>query len=445
MQANVSQSPIHEQTKPYQYYTVGIFDTDGLFLGKKMHPNKFLSAKEKGFSFCNVVFGWDIDDKLYNNTTMTGWHTGYPDLHVELDMQSTRDIPFDPLTQLVIGQATGTMSQICPRAVLSRVVQRAKEMGLLFKAAFEYEFFVFDETPESVREKGYQNLKPYTPGAFGYSVLRSGAKHEFQQSLWSLCEAMRFPLEGLHTETGPGVLEAALCVADPIEACDRAGLFKTYTKILAQRQNLMATFMARWSTQEAGQSGHIHVSCTDLEGNPLFHKENGFSPLMLHFLAGVQHYMPEYTALFAPTINSYARLKPGFWAPTSPSWGIENRTCAIRAIPGNPESTRMEFRAAGADCNPYLALAAILSAGLEGVAKKMTPQDAIEGNAYEVKTTPLPTHLLEATQRLKESSMIADYCSQAFVNHFVQTREWECNQYFSSINDWQLARYFEAI
>jgi glutamine synthetase len=431
-----------------EYYTVGVFDIDGLLRGKRMHPEKFEASLNSGFGFCDVIYGWDINDKIYDNTTLTGWHTGFPDFQVNLDIQSKRSIPYEPTTQLFIGQAQGAMSAICPRSVLSRVVQRGLDLGMQFKAAFEYEFFVFKETPESVREKNYQNLTPLSPGSFGYSLLRSGVKQSFHQSLWDMCEKMRFPLEGLHTETGPGVIEAALKAAPPIEACDRAGLFKTFCKILAQRQDLMATFMARWSLDVPGQSGHIHISAFDLDNKPLFHDKSGFSSMMTHFIAGIQKYMPHMTALFAPTMNSYTRLVPGFWAPTATTWGVENRTTAIRAIPAKPNSTRVEFRASGADANPYLALAAIMSAGLSGIEQKLTPTHPIDGNAYEVQNKEilnLPANLIEACAELKKSSIMRDFLGDAFVDHFIATRQCEINEAMSQVNDWQLARYFESI
>lgn len=443
----ISTAPNLKTTTP-EYYTVGLFDTDGLFRGKRMHPDKYESASKNGFGFCDVVFGWDIDDQIYDNTTMTGWHTGFPDFQVELDANTQRNIPYEPNTQLIIGNAKGPTEAICPRSVLKRTLQRGLDLGMQFKVAFEYEFFMFKETPESVREKGFKNLTPLSPGSFGYSVLRGGVKQGFHQSLWELCEKMRMPLEGLHTETGPGVIEAALVADNALEAADRAGLFKTFCKILAQQQDLMATFMARWSLNVPGQSGHIHISASNLDDKPLFHENGSFSKTMTHFLAGVQKYMPDMCALFAPTINSYTRLVPGFWAPTSSTWGVENRTTAIRAIPGKPSATRIEFRAAGADANPYLALAGLIAAGLSGVEQNLTPTDPIEGNAYEVqsnKAESLPSSLYEACARLEKSTIMKDFLGDAFVNHFLATRSWETRLANANVSDWQLARYFESI
>src|SRR6202011_3191818 len=226
-----------------------------------------------------------------------------------------------------------------------------------------------EETPQSIRDKGYRQLKTFTPGSFGYSVLRSSVHSDLYHELLDLGQAMRFPIEGLHTETGPGVLEAALTYCDALEAADRAALFKTYAKVLAQRHGLMATFMAKWSNSVPGQSGHLHISLRKAGGSA-FHdpsKPHEMSDAMRWFIGGQQALMPELLAMVAATVNSYARLIPGFWAPTDATWGIDNRTCALRAIPGSPQSQRVEYRIAAADTHPSLALAAArVSGGVRG-------------------------------------------------------------------------------
>src|SRR5207244_2621335 len=188
---------------------------------------------------------------------------------------------------------------------------KADEMGFSVASAFEYEFFVFDETPESVREKGYRNLKPLTPGYFGYSVLRSSVHADLYEELLETCRDMDMPLEGLHTETGPGVLEAAIAVDEALAAADKAILFKTFIKVLAQRRGLMATFMAKWSRDWPGQSGHLHVSLKDRDGSPVFYDESKphhMADAMRWFIGGQQALLPELLAMVAATVNSYTRL-----------------------------------------------------------------------------------------------------------------------------------------
>ncbi|WED42080.1 glutamine synthetase family protein [Legionella cardiaca] len=431
---------------------VGIFDIDGVMLGKYMSKRKFFSALESGFAFCDVILGWDSKDKLYDNGKYTGWHTGYPDASVRILPQSCRELVFEDNQLLFMAEFAGAAEALCPRAVLRRVVEKAASMGFDAYAALEYEFFMFDETPDSVRAKGFRNLKTLTPDFFGYSIIRNTVHADLYHQILNMSEVMDFPIEGLHTETGPGVIEAAIAV-DQIEAAgDKAALFKTFMKILAQRNNIMATFMAKWSPNYPGQSGHIHLSLQhrDGQGSAFYDPSmpNNMSKIQRHFLAGQQRLMPELLAMVAPTVNSYTRLIPGFWAPTDATWGVENRTTALRVIPGNEKSQRIEYRLGSADANPYLALAAALGSGLYGIEHEMEPESQIKGNSY---TQPhndelaLPHTLWEAAQRLKNSNAAYSLFGNEFVEHFAASREWEEREFRRHITDWELDRYFEII
>ncbi|MBX9589354.1 MAG: glutamine synthetase family protein [Hyphomonadaceae bacterium] len=434
-----------------QQVKLGVTDIDGILRGKYVSRDKFLSALDKGFGFCDVVVGWDSSDQLYDNVTYTGWHTGYPDAPARILPDTGRLLPFENGTPFFLCELTDAAEAVCPRGLLRRVLDKARQLGFEVSAAFEYEYFLFEETPDSVRAKGYRNLKPLTPGYFGYSVLRSSVHAEIYEELMATCRAMDMALEGLHTETGPGVLEAAIAVDDALSAADKAILFKTFTKVLAQRRGLMATFMAKWSNDWPGQSGHIHVSLRDRAGKPVFHEAgspHAMSTAMRHFIGGQQRLMPAWLAMVSSTVNSYSRLVPGFWAPTSATWGVENRTTALRAIPGSPAAQRVEYRIAAADANPYVALAAALASGLWGIENKVEPLPAIKGNAYDQAAPPelaLPGTLWEAAQRLKASPEARSAFGDAFVDHFAATREWEERQFRKHITDWELARYFEII
>jgi len=430
---------------------VGVFDIDGVLRGKYMSKAKFLGALDKGFGFCDVVLGWDSEDQLYDSASVTGWHTAYPDAPVRIIPESGREIPFENNTLFFLAEFADPMDAVCPRGTLRRVLDRADVMGFNVSAAAEFEFFLFEETPHSVREKDYRDLKNISPGFFGYSVLRNSVHAEFYHELMDLCAEMRFPIEGLHTETGPGVLEAALDHTDALEAADRAALFKTFTKVLAQRRGWMATFMAKWSPDWPGQSGHLHVSVSDKSGASVFHddsKPDNISDQMRWFIGGQQSLMPEVLSLVAPTINSFSRLIPGFWAPTSASWGVENRTCALRAIPGSAHAQRVEYRIAAADINPHIALAAAIGSGLWGIENKIEPSAPVVGNAYEqeVPTSQmLPATLMEAAGKLRGSNAARALFGDTFVEHYAQSREWEEREFRKSITDWEMRRYFEII
>jgi glutamine synthetase len=435
-----------------EHVKVGVFDNDGILRGKYMGRDKFFTALDKGFGFCDVVLGWDSNDQLYDNVKYTGWHTAYPDAPVRVLPATCRSVPFEGDMLLFLAEFDGAAEAVCPRAALRRVLARAAGMGYGVSAAAEFEFFMFSETPESVREKGFRSLRTMTPGYFGYSALRSSVHADFYHQLLQLASAMRFPIEGLHTETGPGVLEAAIQYTEALEAADRAALFKTFTKVLAQRNGLMATFMAKWSRDWPGQSGHLHVSLNRTkDGAAVFHdakKPHSMSKEMRWFVGGQQALMPELLAMVASTVNSYSRLIPGFWAPTAATWGVENRTTALRVIPGGPKSQRVEYRIAAADINPYVALAAAIGSGLWGIEHKIEPDPAVEGNAY-ANTYPakrqLPRTLSEAAEWLGKSKAARALFGDAFVEHFAASRDWEEREFRKAVTDWELARYFEII
>ena len=439
------------QDRGIEHVKLGVFDGDGILRGKYIARDKFLAALDKGLGFCDVILGWDSNDQLIDGLGFTGWHTAYPDAAVRVLPETMREIPWEPKTVLFLGEFAGRAESVCPRATLRRVLERARGLGYAVSAAAEFEFFMFDETPDTVRAKGYRGLKPMTPGYFGYSVLRNSVHAELYQELLDLGNAMRFPIEGLHTETGPGVLEAALVYCEALEAADRAALFKTFTKALAQRRGLMATFMAKWSNSVPGQSGHLHVSLQTLAGKTVFHdpsQPEEMSQAMRWFIGGQQALMPELLAMVASTVNSYSRLVPGFWAPTSATWGIENRTTALRVIKGGPHSQRVEYRIAAADINPHLALAAAIGSGLWGIEHQIEPDAPIVGNAYDrdhPKKRRLPGTLTEAAERLAASKAGRDLFGDAFVEHHAQTRRHEEIEFRKSITDWELARYFEII
>ncbi len=431
---------------------VGLFDNDGVMRGKYMSREKFFSSLDKGFAFCDVVLGWDVKDQLYDNVTYTGWHTGYPDAPVRILPESCREIPFENDMLLFIAEFAEHAESVCPRATLRRVIKKAEDMGFDPYAALEYEYFLFDETPQSICDKDYKNLKPLTPGWIGYSMLRNSTHAELYHAIIEMAEKMDFPLEGIHTETGPGVIETAIAVDHAANAADKAALFKTFIKVLAQRHELIATFMAKWSNDYPGQSGHIHLSLRHKnEDRSAFYdpdKQDQMSELQRHFIAGQQKLMPEFLAMVAPTVNSYSRLVPGFWAPTDATWGIENRTTALRVITGSEKSQRVEYRLGSADANPYLTTAAALASGLYGIEQRWEPEPEVKGNAYEqqhAEHLALPTTLWGAAQSLKSSTAARECFGDLFVDHFAASREWEEREFRKHITDWELERYFEII
>jgi glutamine synthetase len=412
---------------------LGTVDVDCTLRGKYVSLEKFKSSANIGF--CDVLYGWDIADALYDNAKYTGWHSGFPDGKCAVDRDSFRPIPWEPGTAFFL---LDYEAEIAPRTVLKRVLERCPFVPYM---AAEFEFFLFKETPESLRAKSYRNLTPLTPGMFGYSVLRASQNSQVMIDLLDQLAAFKIPLEGLHTETGPGVYEAAITVTHALEAADRAALFKTAVKEILAKHQIIPTFMAKVSPDLPGSSGHLHQSLWS-DGKNLF--SSGIEDEMGSYIAGLVEFLPELMALFCPTVNSYKRTVPGAWAPVNATWGVDNRTTAVRVLPSDSKSARIELRLTGADINPYVSMAAALAAGLEGIQRGLRPwPPVIDG--YNSGAKALPRSLAEATRLLKGSEMAREWLGDAFIDHYVATREWEVRQFEKAVTDWELARYLESI
>jgi glutamine synthetase len=433
---------------------LGLTDIDGVIRGKYVALDKFASLLRSGGGFCDCVFGWDVDDQLYDSGTYTGWHTGFPDARFRLVVSSERWL-VEESCPYFIGEfcaADEGDHPLCPRTRLRLLLDRLAGHGLQLRGGFEYEFFVFSESAHSVREKGYRDLQPLTPGNFGYSLLRTGVQGDLFNALMDRMVSLDCDIEGLHCETGPGVWEAALAATNGLEVADRANLFKTFSKIFFQQRDTIATFMAKWSMDYPGQSGHFHASLVNDDGENQFHDaaaDHGMSELQRQAVAGLCRYLPELLVLLAPTINSYTRLVKGAWAPTAASWGLENRTTAMRIISA-AKAQRIECRVGGADANPYLVASAVVAAMLGGIEAQLQPESPLTGNAYEQQdglpdAAQFPGNLRSAAERFANSEFAASMLGAQFTEHYAMTRLWEAREYERNLNSWQLERYFEII
>jgi glutamine synthetase len=421
-----------------------------------LHIDKFNGAAEPypagGFGFCDVVFGWDSSDQCYDNTSVTGWQHGFPDALARLDLDTARNVPWDNNVPFFLGEfinSDGTPHPLCPRQTLKKVIKRAAKMGVNPMCGMEFEWFNFLENAHSWESKKGVGPTPLTPGMFGYSLLRMNQNREFFNAIQDEMLQFGVPIEGLHTETGPGVYEAAIAFSDALTQADRAILFKSGTKEIGARFGIMPSFMAKWNAAYPGCSGHIHQSMSDGKKNLFADAKgrHGMSKMFESYLAGQVAHLMEFAPMFWPTINSYKRLVDGFWAPVKPTWGVDNRTASFRVIAGSPKSTRLETRCPGADVNPYLAMAAVIAAGLDGVEKGMKlTAPAIHGTNGGAENIPrAPRTLIETTRNFQQSKVARDWLGDTFVDHFAATREWEWRQWLDGVTDWELKRYFEII
>ena len=436
--------PAEPPTSPTQLLFT---DLDGAPRGKLLSAAKLRGALAAGgLGFCDVAFGWDLGDAPYDGDDgATGWHRGYPD--ARLCVRET-DVRGDGA--LVVGDfAGGHLEGLCPRSLLRRVLAEAERMGLRVHGALEYEWV--NLTRASVDAGGLP--EPATAGMHGYSVLRPAAAPGYADELWAELAGLDVPLEGLHTETGPGYYEAAYHYAEGLELADRAALLKLGVKRVGLRRGYASTFMAKWRADLPGCGGHFHQSLASLDGGrPLLAEpggaDGGLSAAGRHYLAGQLLWLPRLLALYAPTVNSYKRLVPGSWAPTHVGWGVDNRTVAVRVIPGG-SNTRIELRVPGADANPYLVAAAAVASGLYGIAEALPLElPPVGGDAYTAggELVPLATNLAAATTALREHrDAAADLLGAEFVDHFLRTRDWEWRRAEAAVTDWERDRYLELV
>jgi glutamine synthetase len=434
---------------------IGGTDIDGLLRGKRIPVNYFLeSVWKKGSNISDILFGWDVADELLDNLTFTGWHTGYPDVTLLPDLSTLRLAPWDPGAATVlcdIVRLDGSAVDLSPRTILRDVVTRANAAGYQPITAYEFEFFLLKDSPEQLAARGWRDAEPITSGNRTYSIYR-GTSTEFL--LGEIRESLRqcgIFIEASNSEHGPGQFEVNIHYSDALASADQAVILKHAVKEIAAKHGHTATFMAKVRPEWAGSSGHLHQSLCNLDGSPAFANPDDPSSLStvgLQYVAGLLDLAPAFTALYCPTVNSYKRTEGGSWAGSSATWGGDNRTVAVRGIPSEGPAARVENRIPGADANPYLVIAANVAAGMHGVVNGMTPPAPMSGNAYEApagSVVDLPRTLHEAVAVLAGSETARKLLGDAFVDHYLLTRDWELRQFNKAVTDWETARYMEMI
>ncbi|RSM09825.1 hypothetical protein CEP52_003915 [Fusarium oligoseptatum] len=431
-------------------------DVDGILRGKLISKKKFLSIAEAGFGFCSVIFGWDMHDKTYiRELKISNAENGYHDLLA---------IFLDPDTKVPICA--------CPRGLIKTQLDKLKSHGYGAMAGAEYEFYQFKNPDPStsspaayLQENPPHQLPALTEGMFGYSLTRPVHNQEYYYDVFNTCAQFSCDIEGWHTESGPGVFEAALEFGEISQMADRAALFKYVVKSVSTKYGITPCFMAKPKQGLPGNSGHMHVSLVDKTGKNLLARDTldenaqwkdiaGLSDLGRHFLAGILVGLPDIMPLLAPTINSYKRLVENFWAPVTVSWGLEHRAASIRLITpptSKPSATRFEVRVPGADTNPHFVLAAVLGCGWRGVEKKLeipTPPLAMgqDVGGEADRGERLAKSLKEATARFMAKGSIArEVFGDDFVEHFGGTREHEIRLFDEAVTDWEMKRYIETV
>ncbi|RJQ87863.1 glutamine synthetase family protein [Amycolatopsis panacis] len=432
-------------------FKIGTVDLDGLWRGKRISSDYFVdSVAGNGTFICNILFGWDMQDEPIPDLAYTGWRTGYPDINLRPDLSTLKVVPWEPGTASVIcdiHERDGSPMELAPRTLLTTMVSRAESLGYQPIAAYEFEFYLFRGTPRELATRHWRDLEPLSEGHHTYSVYRDTGNEFLIGEVRRQLAEYGIVIEASNSEHGPGQFEVNLHYSDAVQAADHALLLKHAVKELAVRHGYTASFMAKVRPGWAGSSGHVHQSLCSEDGSPAFANTadpGNLSDVGGNYLAGLVEHAAELTALFLPSINSYKRTEGGEWAGSSSTWGLDNRTVAMRAIPGAGAAARIENRIAGADANPYLVLAANLAAGLDGIEQKLTPPAPVVGNAYELadgKAPRLPESLADAAGRLENSVFARKFLGDRFVEHFVATRRWELKQFAAAVTEWEIARY----
>jgi glutamine synthetase len=446
-----------------EYVKIGAADIEGVYRGKRVAAAHFLGSLEDGFAQCDVIFGWDIAENVLPNLKFSNWERGFADIVMKPDLSTFAPVPWEEnIASCICDLWTehGEPAVISPRYVLAKVVQRARALGYEPMAASELEFRFFRENQVSLREKDFgPHLTPLNPGNNCYSISQSSADDHLLGRIARMMRDSGVDIEGYNREHGPGMYEMNIHYSDAITAGDRTMLFKTGVKEICHQLGYTASFMAKWNDQEDGSSGHSHMSLWDsnLERNLFWEADadGHMSDTMRQFLAGVLDKLPEFMALYAPIINSYKRYVEGTWAPLNTTWGMDNRTCAVRIINNGRRAVRIENRVPGADANFYLVFAALLASGLYGIEHSLQLPDRLDGNAYDTATVtaaiergqikPLARNLAAATDMLEKSEVARDYLGNDFVDHYVATRRWEVKEYEKAVTNWDRRRYLELI
>jgi len=436
-------------------FKIGAVDVDGLWRGKRIPANYFIDTVHRDGTFiCNILFGWDMQDQTIPGLDYTGWHTGYPDINLRPDLSTMRPVPWEPGVASVICdvlERDGTPLDLSPRTILRSLVERAASLGYVPSFAYEFEFYLLRGDSRSLAANSWRDLQPITDGNHTYSVFRDTGTDFLIGEIRQQLARYGVYIEASNSEHGPGQFEVNIHYGDAIDAADNAMLLKHAVKELAARHGHTASFIAKLKPEWAGSSGHIHQSLRTTGGDPAFanpSEPSSLSAVGQQYLAGLVEHAADLTAVYLPTVNSYKRTEGGSWAGGSSTWGVDNRTVAIRSIPNAGPAARVENRIAGADANPYLVMAANLAAGLDGIEQKLTPPPVVEGNAYELsaeQARPLPNSLTAATEQWVQSPFARKFLGERFVDHFAATRRWEVQQFNAAVTEWEIARYLEHI
>jgi glutamine synthetase len=429
---------------------LALVDMQGRLQGKRCGAEYFLNeVVPHAAEACNYLLAVDVEMNTVGGYRMSSWDRGYGDFVLRPDFGTLRRVPWHAGTALVLADIEwldGAPVAASPRQVLRRQLDRLAAHGLTAFVGTELEFIVFDDTYEDAWRDGYRALTPANQYNVDYSMIGTGRLEPLLRDIRNGMSGAGMYVESAKGECNPGQHEIAFRYAEALTTCDNHSIYKTGAKEIAAGHGKSLTFMAKYNERE-GNSCHIHISLRGADGTPVLAGAgaNGFSPMMERFLAGQLACTRELTYFFAPNINSYKRFVAGSFAPTTIAWGMDNRTCALRVV-GHGDSLRVENRVAGGDVNPYLAVAALVAAGLHGIENELPLEPELTGNAYQHPDRPqVPATLRDAAALLGESKLARTAFGDDVVEHYLNNARVELAAFDAAVTDWEKIRGFERL
>lgn len=423
---------------------MGIFDFTGAFREKRLDAGAFVLALEKGWRFIDALPYWMHDETCFAER-------GFVDEAVRIDPDSVRRYAFEPAAVLAVADYVGPSAAISPRATLERIIDKARALGLEAIGGFEYETILLAEDGKSLRDKRWQGLTPALPHNRCWSGVAPAADAAFLGEVHDQLTACQINLAHHCMELGPGCVEYCLGPDPILKAADDAAFFKVFTRALARRHGMTASFMAQLDQGFPGLGGHLSISLRDNSGTPILNdaaKPGTLSATARAFLGGVLAMAPQWMCMFAPSVNAFRRLRPGNWAPRAANWGLSNYSCAVRVVIDEPAVTRFEFRLPGADAMPHMMAAMVLGAGLWGIENDADPGPPVSGNGRLADAKPgaeLPTSLEEAARRFAKSETARATFGAPFVDHYAAWCAAEAAAFHAHVSAFERARYLETL
>jgi glutamine synthetase len=428
---------------------VAFTDMQGRLQGKRLAAEFFLDdVVGSVIEGCNYLLAVDVEMNTVDGFAMSSWQTGYGDFVMVPDMGTLRRVPWQKATAMVIADLTwhdGTPVVASPRQILKAQTDRLAGRSLQAMAGTELEFVVYNDSYAAAQAAGYRDLTPANSYNVDYSILGTARIEPLLRKLRNGMAGAGLQVESAKGECNLGQHEIAFRYAEAVTTCDNHSIYKTGSKEIADAEGMSITFMAKPNARE-GNSCHIHLSVREDDGTPVMAGDgpHGLSRFGEHFIAGQLAVLPELVLWHAPNINSYKRYVPGSFAPTAVRWGVDNRTCAMRLV-GHGSGLRVENRVPGGDVNPYLAVAAMIAAGLHGVDRELPLEEAFEGNAYVAEGGRVPSTLRDALDLWLKSELAREAFGSDVVEHYANAARVEIAAFDAAVTDWELQRGFERL